>query len=77
MKVQIKTSEKNPNKREINNLPDRKLKKKKKKKLHRLTNLERQMDELSTSTKRKMFLSEPIWNKGYINWNKKYKEGSQ
>ena len=58
MKVQIKTSEKNPNKREINNLPDRKLKKKKK--LHRLTNLERQMDELSTSTKRKMFLSEPI-----------------
>ena len=59
MKVQIKTSEKNPNKREINNLPDRKLKKKKKK-LHRLTNLERQMDELSTSTKRKMFLSEPI-----------------
>lgn len=58
MKVQIKTSEKNPNKREINNLPDRKLKKKKK--LHRFTNLERQMDELSTSTKRKMFLSEPI-----------------
>ena len=31
MKVQIKTSEKNPNKTEINNLPDRKLKKKKKK----------------------------------------------
>ena len=60
MKVQIKTSENNPNKTEINNLPDRKFKKqqqqqKKKKRLNRLTNLERQIDELSTSTKEKVF----------------------
>ena len=60
MKVQIKTSENNPNKTEINNLPDRKFKKQqqqqqKKKRLNRLTNLERQIDELSTSTKEKVF----------------------
>lgn len=59
MKVQIKTSENNPNKTEINNLPDRKPEKKTKtknqKRLNRLTNLERQIDELSTSTKEKVF----------------------
>lgn len=60
MKVQIKTSENNPNKTEINNLPDRKFKKQQqkqqqKKRLNRLTNLERQIDELSTSTKEKVF----------------------